>query len=808
MASLDLIRFICPACGHSTEVPVISAGSTINCPSCKTSQRVSAPAPQTPPPVVPLAAASPAISLTPSGGSPIIDDNKKLFVCACCSYRARIPIQYLGMAVRCPSCDAPQIASGEEQAARTGRTVSINRMQSAATASKAANIRPGNLLFTCAQCNFEAQLAQHYLGKAIRCPGCHSAQVVADGITAKLPNAAAVAASAAASTAPLAPPAVPVTPMVPPAAAGPASENLAAVSERATTHDGQPLFVCSACGYRARIPEQYLGMAVTCPSCEVVQIANAQPTDQPSTGNTQRLAKIKTADPVEPTATADNEKIPFTCTACGFNTHLGASLAGKAIRCPSCQATQVVPGKIIGAATFDKPSPIPAAMSAGAPPSADKVRFTCTSCGFKARIPAHYAGQVIHCPGCNSVQLVVASSPGSATGNTRVLSKVQTADAKPASKPVSAEDLPSVSSALEASSTVSPPAAGPASSPALDDGFSALTPAMPHPVLSPPVAKPATSQIRRATPPSAAKPATATLAKPTTDRNAKVEAKAEAEDSSSASASKNATTSAVRPSTAPVTAPESGALMRATADLPPSTLEDDLIKPPTDLFSTVGSKKPVKSNPTSATAGKVVRRSGNTQRHPSSAALPPPSDSPKPMPDSVQADAASANNNTPEKIRTSEPATRIDTEENDHMATRSNNGPILIILAVIVLVMIGGGVFGGLQLSKINDQLTQANLKLSKAELDTEKARNEAKEEQRKREESEKALKKAQDELKEAQEKAAQERAEREKAERERAEKEKAERERAEREKAEREKAEKEKAAAVKSNPTTSETTK
>lgn len=474
MAALDLIPFVCPTCKHTTQVPAMSAGSSITCPACKSSQSVPVPAP-----AATAAAAAPAVSFTPSSGNPIVDDGKKLFICTCCNYRARIPAQYLGMAVRCPSCDAPQIASGDENAIRSGRTVSINKLQTAASAAKMSSIRPGNILYTCNLCGFEAQLAQNYLGKAIRCPGCHAAQVVAEGVTAKVPGTTADAPPAP----PIAPPATPPPPgtSVPPAG----TANVA--SNPPTTHDGQPLFVCSACGYRARIPEQYLGLAVTCPSCEVVQIANQQNSEQPSTGNTQRLAKLKTSEPVEPSSAGavDGSKIPFTCTACGFNTHLGSSLAGKAIRCPSCQATQVVPGKPGG--SFDKPSPIPASMSAGAAPTAEKVRFTCTSCGFKARIPGHYAGQVIHCPGCNSVQLVVASSLA-ATGNTRVLAKVQTADDKPAT-PATADELKTVSSALEASSTTAASSTPPPKTPSA---------AMPSPLAKPASGsfpKPATAQL-------------------------------------------------------------------------------------------------------------------------------------------------------------------------------------------------------------------------------------------------------------------------------------------------------------------------
>lgn len=726
MAALDLIQFACPACGHTTQVPAISAGSTITCPGCKSQQPVVRPVTQDPPAQPP----SPPVSFTPSGGHPIIDDGKKLFICSCCSYRARIPAQYLGMAVRCPSCDAPQIASGDENAVRSGRTVSISKMQTAAQSqAKMSSIRPGNILYTCNLCGFEAQLAQHYLGKAIRCPGCHAPQVVAEGITAKVPGATTAPAVPAESPPP---PATPPPPGITPPPAPPP----AAATEAPTTHDGQPLFVCSACGYRARIPEQYLGLAVTCPSCEVVQIANQQATEQPSTGNTQRIAKLKTAEPVDAAAAAsatDGDKVPFTCTACGFNTQLGGNLAGKAIRCPSCQATQVVPGR--PGVGFDKPSPIPAAMSAGIAPAADKVRFTCTSCGFKARIPAHYAGQVIHCPGCNSVQLVVASALAS-TGNTRVLAKVQTADGKPAA-PTSADELKSVSTALEASTRAVPPPVAVIPAP---------SPARGQPVIPPPVAKPATGRVvRGGGTDRMAKPATATIAKP-------------------------ATGSFPRPGTAPVAKPADGRpgnapVNQATAqpatdshkpttdlvDRPEIQLES---KPATDLFSRGGV---VDDTPKAGTGGKVVRRSGATAKHASDPAIPAtrPKAGPVPVPATQPADDAA------QDPAMSAPAPARST-------------PIVgILLAVVALAIIGGmGWF-------LVDSQKQFQIRLDKISLQLEAAQKKADEESAKREAAEKAAEKdkaeaakrveeMQRQLKEAEDKAAREKAERERIEKER----------------------------------------
>jgi ribosomal protein S27E len=362
---MDLLSGIdvkCPACGRRSRYPVVHAGKTVSCPGCKhehiipeqdgtgihpiLSSQIDAPSVPTAPPLVPPApTASKKVNTQPMSG----DTEKILFVCGSCQYRARIPAQYAGMAVRCPSCDAAQIANIDGATGSTGKTVQLSKIP---TAGHKTTIRPGNVLFICSQCNFEAQLAKHYVGKAIRCPGCHAPQVVAG--EAQTSDPAALERN----------PGVPAMPA------------------------GDPRFICVGCGYRARIPTQYMGLAVTCPKCDTVQIATPEDQESPSTGDTVSIAKLKTAD------------------------------AGAQIANPQVTVTSEP--------TIKGPSPKPA------PPAApgDKVRFTCSSCSFKARIPASYAGENIHCPSCNAVQLVLRSgqlSPN-ATGNTQILQVVQTAE--------------------------------------------------------------------------------------------------------------------------------------------------------------------------------------------------------------------------------------------------------------------------------------------------------------------------------------------------------------------------------------------
>ena len=371
MDLLDGIDFACPDCGHRSRYPLVHSGKSVACPSCKRNHVISGPAPESALPVAP----APAVAKPTTG-----ETEKILFVCGSCHYRARIPGQYAGMAVRCPSCDAAQIANPDSSGGTTGSTVQLSKVP---TAGHKTTIRPGNILFICSLCNFEAQLAKHYVGKAIRCPGCHAPQVVAGEPPTKDPAALERNPTATGDT------------------VAPASD---------------PRFICVGCAYRARIPSQYMGLAVTCPKCDTVQIATPEDQEGPATGDTVSIARLKTAE--------EGAKIanPQVTTSSGFTSR---TMAVKSTLPP---APTIVPGK--------KPAAVAttATTSSGdknTEKASDKVRFTCSACGFKARIPSAYAGENIHCPGCNAVQFVLRSgqlSPN-ATGNTQIIQIVQTAEA-------------------------------------------------------------------------------------------------------------------------------------------------------------------------------------------------------------------------------------------------------------------------------------------------------------------------------------------------------------------------------------------
>jgi cell division protein FtsB len=609
MDALAGIDFTCPDCGHRSRYPLVHGGKPAPCPACKKVHVIPAVTPSS----SPLPVAPPA---KPTG-----DAEKILFVCSSCGCRARIPAQYAGMAVRCPTCDVAQIANPEGAVGSTGRTVQLSKMP---TATHATTVRPGNILFICSQCNFEAQLAKHYVGKAIRCPGCHAPQVVAG------PPAATGAGSA-----------------LEPAkeGGGPASD---------------PRFICVACGYRARIPTQYMGLAVTCPKCETAQFASPEESESPSTGDTVAIARIKTV-----------EELPA-------NAH-GA-----------------VPTLTQGASA----GAVPASTVLAGAASGDKVRFTCSACGFKARIPANYAGQSIHCPGCNATQTVLRSGQpsGAATGNTQVISIVQTAAspdaiAQPTHTPSHGMPI------LPAEPAIAPPAKPAA-------GIPTAAPARPQ--APPAIAKPAPPKPAPAAPAAVAAPA------PAMPPEEKLNFEEE-------------TPKPEQPMGKVVRRSSSGRMLAAGGKTPPPAAPAQ----PDDEASEMAALK--------ASLGKP--KAGVKP-----ATAPPKADPPQ----------------KPEPKAAAKPAPRVERSEEPAVPQKSSSAlmVVIILFMVVLLGLVGGGGYFGLnqlnqldakltaagdELKKTTDELKKANEKLAQAETDAKQAKADA-EAAKKKQEEESAARKVADE--------------------------------------------------------------
>jgi ssDNA-binding Zn-finger/Zn-ribbon topoisomerase 1 len=634
MDLLDGIDVACPACGRRSRYPVVHAGKLASCPACKHehlipakdasgSQTTLPPAPPIAPPAPPIAPPAPPKPPTAPPARPNTQplankpaDDKILFVCAQCSYRARIPAQYAGMAVKCPSCDAAQIATADSSGTSTGNTVQLSKLP---TPGHKTTIRPGNILFICSLCNFEAQLAKHYVGKAIRCPGCHAPQVVAGEPPPKEPAALERNTSASGG-------------------AAPASD---------------PRFICVGCGYRARIPAQYMGLAVTCPKCDTVQIATPEEQEGPATGDTVAISKLKTAE--------DGAAIA--------NPQVSVAPAEPGIRMPTSKAPPAPP----------KPASPTAAAGGG-----DKVRFTCSACGFKARIPSSYAGENIHCPGCNAVQLVLRSgqlSPN-ATGNTQILQVVQTAEA-----------------AASPDAIATP----------------THTPSRGVPVISdpenPPIAKPAAP---------VAKPAAATAAKPPPPP---------------------------APPAVPVAQPAGTAKAEATIDDllnfedPPKEEPKPagkVVRRGSDRLSVVGAKT------TTPPPGKLTTPPSAKATTPlpekAAVALPEIDDEPAAAKSAAKGPARP----TPKTDRTAKPSRPEPKEDMSVAAAPKQSNALVLVIAVFGLAIIGGGgFFGWKMMEKMDDmgdqlqtvrgqldstqkELKEANAKLTKAEEDAKLAKEAA----------------------------------------------------------------------------------
>jgi hypothetical protein len=234
---------------------------------------------------------------------------KILFVCPACGYRARIPGNYLGMAIRCPGCNGAQTVVKPEKSESTGKTVSITK------------IATTPVPFTMEEAR------KPYAAQPPAAPAASAAR--AGAIRTPLPGSLDVAS----------PPAVAQDRALPSGA-------------------GQSLaFTCTVCAYRARIPMSYAGRTILCPSCKATQLAPSVATPA-ATGNTAVIARVITASPAtgspvlgervaKPSVSTPqvelSEKILVSCMACGLRARLPSKYAGQTIKCPKCAKPLTVP---------------------------------------------------------------------------------------------------------------------------------------------------------------------------------------------------------------------------------------------------------------------------------------------------------------------------------------------------------------------------------------------------------------------------------------------------------------------------------
>lgn len=127
-----------------------------------------------------------------------------VFLCASCSYKARVPDEYRGATILCPGCHRPQLAVPAAAGPSTGRTVSLLRVPTVAAAPPPEPPRPappiarpathpyarqpssagepadGTIEFCCSACSVRVRIPAHYLGRSILCPRCSTPQQAVD----------------------------------------------------------------------------------------------------------------------------------------------------------------------------------------------------------------------------------------------------------------------------------------------------------------------------------------------------------------------------------------------------------------------------------------------------------------------------------------------------------------------------------------------------------------------------------------------------------------------------------------------------
>lgn len=191
----DTVRFHCVACNYAASLAGKHAGTSIRCPGCGASQAV---------PAKTDATAKAGDTGMFSAAKPVVNEERILFTCGDCEYKARIPARYSGRSVLCPGCGkavpasatvAAQVANlatapgtapappapVAPMAAPTGNTSILNRV----TATPAPDGQPQTgaltrvgMQFTCRNCGYQSRISPSCAGGVIYCPSCRGEQMV------------------------------------------------------------------------------------------------------------------------------------------------------------------------------------------------------------------------------------------------------------------------------------------------------------------------------------------------------------------------------------------------------------------------------------------------------------------------------------------------------------------------------------------------------------------------------------------------------------------------------------------------------
>ena len=200
-------------------------------------------------------------------GPSMASDSTFRFVCPECSYKARMPRKYLGLAIKCPKCSAKVRAEDNDDASSTGHTAAVTKVDK-------SDIQPaGNKFrFECNSCGYRARMPVKYMGMAIKCPKCGNAQ------------------------------------MAQPNEGEEQSGQTVAVRNVEKAVADKFLFQCDECGYRARLPTKYEDQHIQCPGCKTTILAT-RASDGPPTGDTVTVTRVEPGQEASPMGEAHGSSI-------------------------------------------------------------------------------------------------------------------------------------------------------------------------------------------------------------------------------------------------------------------------------------------------------------------------------------------------------------------------------------------------------------------------------------------------------------------------------------------------------------------
>lgn len=194
------------------------------------------------------------------------------------------------------------------------------------------------------------------------------------------------------------------------------------------TANGTFIFICPACGYKARLPDQFSGRTIKCPGCQAPQVATAPVNLERKTASIIRVAATPVPFTLPPEQADALAGIP-SATPVLVPTASFSQTAPSAFPSPLPGAIQITTDRVARKKTPPPGQTPPVAKTASLAKAAPvakaatgaTVDFTCMSCNARLRLPSHYAGKSILCPKCSTPQKVIVTAQAQPMDTTRSL---------------------------------------------------------------------------------------------------------------------------------------------------------------------------------------------------------------------------------------------------------------------------------------------------------------------------------------------------------------------------------------------------